>query len=327
MAAAAVGCMLVRELSSQAFALTMTHLSDVLAAIQRGPNEVTRLIQRDLTDVVPSAKLRIVHAMLIDFEWLRDRSRTIDSLCDRLTELAQSIHFRTHAIGDEIDRFNALYFRSWRTLDVTGHISGIKADVVQLNETFELFKALLPSCLALDAKAPSMAQQSTFRRQQLPPALHPLPAIEAPPTLAPAVDTKDGTDGSGAAASAGAVTVTAFSPSAPAGETTGVIMSIQTETGRDDVSEAAASAIAFPIQREASRGSAVGSAAPIVIGEPKGTKKDVACPSVCGGACCSSHADQACHPFARDPAQTVGSHGSDPQPYPPSGAQVVTSVD
>lgn len=179
---AAVGCLVVKELSSQAFSLTLAHLSDMMAYLNRKPDEVTRLIHKDLVALVPTAKLKIIHAMLYDFEWLREESKTVDSLCDRLTELAQSINYHTQQIGVAIDHFNQLWLKSWRTLDVSANIEAIKRDAHHLNETFELLKIMLPSCLTVAAnRRPTISTVSKTPLPPVPPKPPKLPLLLAPP--------------------------------------------------------------------------------------------------------------------------------------------------
>lgn len=170
---AAVSCLVVKELSSQAFALTVSHLGDMMAYLKRGPDDLTRMIHTDLVKLVPTSKLKIIQAILIDFEWLREESKTVDSLCDQLTELAQFINYHTQQIGLAIEHFNQLYFRSWRTLDVTDHMSAIKKHSQMLEETFDILKDLLPSCLAV----------ATTRPNKLKPTRNPPPL--PPPPKAP----------------------------------------------------------------------------------------------------------------------------------------------
>lgn len=153
-----VGCLVVKELSSQAFALTLGHLSDILSYLTRRSDDATRVICEELTKIVPTAKLKIIQCVLFDFEWLREESKTINSLCERLTELAQSIHFHIQQIGLTIDAFNQLYFRSWRTLDVSLHLQVVRQNVHDVHETFELLKLMLPSCISL--------MQSSIRKLQ-----------------------------------------------------------------------------------------------------------------------------------------------------------------
>lgn len=149
-----VGCLVVKELSSQAFSLTLCHLTDIMSYLTRKSDDVTRLICDELATTVPTAKLKIIQCVLFDFEWLREESKTIDSLCERLTELAQSIHFNVQQIGLSIEAFNKLYFRSWRTLDVSIYLQIVKQNVKELHETFELLKLMLPSCISLTQSKP-----------------------------------------------------------------------------------------------------------------------------------------------------------------------------
>lgn len=169
---AAVGCLVVKEFSSQAFSLAVSHLGDVMSQLNRKPDDATRLIHKELIALVPTAKLKIIHAMLFDFEWLREESKTVDSLCDRLTELAQSINYHTQQIGIALDHFNQLYFRSWRTLDISPNLEAIKRDVHHLNETFEVLKIMLPSCVLL------VNNRRTSNKAHHP--LPQLPAIKSP---------------------------------------------------------------------------------------------------------------------------------------------------
>jgi hypothetical protein len=159
-----VGCLVVKELSSQAFALSLGHLSDIMTYLTRRSDDVTRLICDELTKMVPTAKLKIIQCVLFDFEWLREESKTIDSLCERLTELAQSIHFHVQQIGLNIDAFNKLYFRSWRTLDVSLHLQIIRQHVHDLHETFELLKLMLPSCISLTQSRPRIHAIRKFQK-------------------------------------------------------------------------------------------------------------------------------------------------------------------
>ena len=166
-----VGCLVVKELSSQAFALTLSHLSDVLTYLTRKSDDVTKLVCEELAKTVPTAKLKIIQCVLFDFEWLRDESKTMDALCERLTELAQSIHFNVQQIGYSIEAFNQLYFKSWRTLDVSMHLQIIKQDVKELNETFELVKLLLPSCITLSENSHIQNLRRIHRSKTKPPQL------------------------------------------------------------------------------------------------------------------------------------------------------------
>lgn len=145
----AVGCLVVKELSSQAFTMTISHLSDVMSFMGRRPDDVTRALHRELVGIVPTAKLKIIQSILIDFDGLRHESKTIDTLAERLTELAQSINYHTQQIGIALEHFNQLYFRGWRTLDVSDHLTAIQRDSKSLEETFDLLRGLLPSCLAI----------------------------------------------------------------------------------------------------------------------------------------------------------------------------------
>jgi len=150
-AVGAVGCLIVRELSSQAFSLTLTQLMDVMSAIRRNPEDVTQLVHDELISIVPTAKLNIIKCVLCDFEWMRQDSKTINALCNRLTELAQSIRHQVKKIDLAVDTWNERYFRRWFSLDVSTHFKIIKQDVHELNETFELLKVMLPSCLSLQS--------------------------------------------------------------------------------------------------------------------------------------------------------------------------------
>lgn len=161
--AAQLGCMVVKELSGQAFSLTVTHLVEALAKLGRKPDDVTKSIHADLVKLIPTSKLKIIQCMLADFEWLRQESKTIDALMERLTELAQTIHYHAQQISQKIQEFNQLYFRGWRTLDVSEHVEAIRKGSHHLEETFDLLKHLLPSCIALHKKQlfPSSNNKST----------------------------------------------------------------------------------------------------------------------------------------------------------------------
>lgn len=144
-----VSCMMVKELSSQAFSITLAHLTELI----RSPHSDTasKSIQEQLVEIVPTAQLHIIHSVLYDFEWLRTDSKTVDALCERLTELAQSIHSHAKQVQLAIDQWNQLYFRTWRTLDVSKHLNALRTDVAHLDKTFELLKNMLSSCLNLSA--------------------------------------------------------------------------------------------------------------------------------------------------------------------------------
>ena len=144
-----VSCMVVKELSSQAFSITLAHLTDLIR--RPHPDMASKSIQEELSDIVPTAQLHIIQSVLYDFEWLRTDSKTVDALCERLTELAQSIHGHAKHVQLAIDEWNQLYFRTWRTLDVSTHMKALRSDVAQLHQTFEVLKNLLPSCLNLSA--------------------------------------------------------------------------------------------------------------------------------------------------------------------------------
>lgn len=148
MAAAAVGCLVVRELSSQAFSLTLVQLKELLAYMGRSPDYITKLIQTRLAEIVPWPRLQIIQCGLIDFEWARSESKMVDALCERLAELAQEIHVNISRIHAALDEFNQLYFRTWRTLNVEGELGNIRQAVKLLQETYDEFKTMLPSCLA-----------------------------------------------------------------------------------------------------------------------------------------------------------------------------------
>lgn len=148
-ASAAVSCLIVRELSSQAFSVTLTRLTDVLIFMSRKPDDMTRAIHDEMVKLVPSDKLKIIQCVLCDFEWMRDESKTVNALMERLTELAQIIHYRVQQIGLALEDFNTLWFRTWRTLDVSDHLAAIKKTSAIIDETFELLKIMLPSCLIL----------------------------------------------------------------------------------------------------------------------------------------------------------------------------------
>jgi hypothetical protein len=174
MAAAAVGCLVVRELSSQAFSLTLAQLKEALAFMGRSPDYVTKWAQAQLEEVVPSARLHIIQCGLADFEWARAESKMVDALCERLAELAQEIHANIGRIHRAVDDFNQLYFRSWRTLSVERELAAIRAAVKLLQETYDEFKSMLPSCLANIAA----------RRRAKPPASGPVADPAPPPLLA-----------------------------------------------------------------------------------------------------------------------------------------------
>ena len=78
---AAVGCLVVKELSSQAFALTLSHLSGMFVAMSRTADDMTTSIRNELLQIVPTPKLRIIQAVFFDFEVLGTNSKTMDSLC------------------------------------------------------------------------------------------------------------------------------------------------------------------------------------------------------------------------------------------------------
>jgi hypothetical protein len=181
--AATVGCLLVKELSSQAFSLTVAHLTEVLAYLGRRPDHQTRAVHDQVALLVPTAKLRIIQCMLSDFEWLRDESRTIDSLCERLAELADSIRIQVRLIGLAVEEFNKLWFRSWRTLDVSAHTAAIRSDVQDLQDTFELLKVMLPLALRNPKSYRNTHAKNNSNNAEeklIKPPITNVPALEAP---------------------------------------------------------------------------------------------------------------------------------------------------
>jgi hypothetical protein len=133
----------VRELSSQAFSVTLGQLTKLLATIGSRPDDVSKQIHNEMLQLIPHSKLKIIGCVLMDFEQVRDESKTIDALCERLIDLEQQIHYWAKEIETKIDKYEQLYFRTWRTLDVSAELAAIRQQSHHIDETFELFKWML----------------------------------------------------------------------------------------------------------------------------------------------------------------------------------------
>jgi hypothetical protein len=152
-AAAAIGCLVVKELSSQTFAIAVSHLGDVVAYLSRKTLENTTStvlsVHQQLQRLVPTAKLKIIQAVLYDFEPLRQQSKTVDTLMERLAEVAQTIHYHVQQIQLAEELHEQKYFKEWRSFDVAEHMEAITAANVHLEDSFQLLTKLLPSCIVL----------------------------------------------------------------------------------------------------------------------------------------------------------------------------------
>lgn len=147
----ALGYMVVKEFSAQAFSITVGRLTDALVQFSKNTDVVVQDVHKVLIQIVPTMKLKIIQAMLIDFEELRHQSKTVDTIMDSLNATANEIYVEVGLIEKAQNYYNECWIRSWRPylLDVRPNISKIKESSLNLDRDLDLLKALLPSCVAV----------------------------------------------------------------------------------------------------------------------------------------------------------------------------------
>jgi hypothetical protein len=151
-----LGYMVVKEFSAQAFSVTVGRLADALVQFSKTTDVVILDVHKMLIQVVPTMKLKIIQAMLIDFDELRHQSKTIDTIMDSLNITANEIYVEVGLIEKAQNYYNECWLRSWRPymLDVKPNIGKIKESVLNLDRDLDLLKALLPSCVAVVVSLP-----------------------------------------------------------------------------------------------------------------------------------------------------------------------------
>jgi len=127
-----------------------------LIQLSKNTDVVIQDVHKLLIQVVPAMKLKIIHAMLIDFEELRHQSKTIDTIMDSLNATANEIYMEVSLIEKAQNHYNECWLRSWRPymLDVKPNIVRIKESSSNLDRDLDLLKALLPSCVAVVVSLP-----------------------------------------------------------------------------------------------------------------------------------------------------------------------------
>jgi hypothetical protein len=180
--AGAVGYLVAKEMSGQAFSFTLARISDVLSRLSRHDSDAGKGIHAQLARLIPSAKLNITQALMTDFENLRTTSKTIDALLQAVDDAASRIMAESHSIELKIEAHNKeAWFAGWRSLDVSQHLDCVRFSVDALESNFALLAQLLPSCVVAMAAAshpPHQTPQAKTLRQSvtltlMPPAIPP----------------------------------------------------------------------------------------------------------------------------------------------------------
>jgi len=146
-ALAMTGTILVKELSSQAFNLALSQLTEMLQYFSQRPELKYVEVRAKLGKLIPKAKIEIIQSGLMEFEWIRCQSKVIDVLCERLTQLVQDIQHEVASITQALNVYNATYFKWWYPLDVGREFETIEMLVTTLLETHKEFQSMLPTCI------------------------------------------------------------------------------------------------------------------------------------------------------------------------------------
>jgi hypothetical protein len=148
---AAVAYIVANQLSGPALSLTIGKLADLLMSLGNKQDDVVQKAHNEITRVVPFVKLKIVHAMVSDFEDLRRRSKTVDAIMDGLNESADDIYRSLTMVKLAANEYEALWFRSWRThlFNVEPELTRIRTSADRLDRGFQLLIDLLPSCATI----------------------------------------------------------------------------------------------------------------------------------------------------------------------------------
>ncbi len=148
---AAVAYIVANQLSGPALSLTISKLGDLIISLGAQRDDVVQRVHHEISRIVPFVKLKIVHAMVADFEALRRRSKTVDAIMDSLNESANEIHHNLTLIKVAAIEYEACWFRRWRPhlFNVEMELDRIRAASLMLDRGFQLLTDLLPSCVSV----------------------------------------------------------------------------------------------------------------------------------------------------------------------------------
>jgi hypothetical protein len=148
---AAVAYLVANQLSGPALSLTISKLGDLIISLGAQRDDVVQRAHHEISRIVPFVKLKIVHAMVADFEALRRRSKTVDAIMDSLNESANEIHRNLTLIKVAAVEYESCWFRRWRPhlFNVEIELDRIRAASLMLDRGFQLLTDLLPSCVSV----------------------------------------------------------------------------------------------------------------------------------------------------------------------------------
>lgn len=167
-----IGYIVAKELSVQAFGFTLGRLSTLLTDMSKYSTESAQSVHRQLTNLVPTAKLKIVDAIIRDFENVRSCSQTIDALLESMADTASLIHIEVHLINLRVQKFES--WIGWLSLmgrlGIDDNLNKLRVLSSTLEDNFALLTQLLPSCIIAAAnnnfsKKPTKPPQITKPEQ------------------------------------------------------------------------------------------------------------------------------------------------------------------
>ena len=143
--------LVAKELSYQAFTVTLSKISSTMLnfSLTTSSDDLVKESYSLIKSDVPVAELKIVEALLIDFDSLRQQSKTVDTIMNCLNQSMNDIFHELSQIHAQISYYESCWFRSWRIglLNIQPNINKIRKESTLIRTNMQLLKDLLPSCI------------------------------------------------------------------------------------------------------------------------------------------------------------------------------------